>query len=390
MADFVLDTFTEVSNTPLEDHTGETGATWTLHPSFTSYLRVLAASDELAHAATGSGVSTAYYASGVPSGADYDVTMDVLFTGTTSDAGVPGVAGRMSTSANTYYFVRHNRPSDVWQLYKRVAGSATLLGSYSQTLSTGVAYELRLEITDATKKVFIDGVERISSADNAITADGRAGIWWFLSSSSQTEVRADNFVATEEAAAPTIAGDVTQAQTANAAITYQQNPLLIGDVTVVQTANAIMAYQQHLAITGDVTLTQTANAAMVFSSGFSITGSVTVTQAANAVMDYAQHSALIGDVVVSQTANAVMSFSSGAVIIGGVTQTQIANAVTAYQQSQSIIGDVTLTQTANAAMAYQPAVAPGIKQTLNFAVSIVQNEAQGVSITKKLCSEAPV
>jgi len=60
------------------------------------------------------------------------------------------------------------------KLFKRVGGTFTPLGVYDATLATGTI--IKLEITDATKKVFVDGVERISSTDNALTSVGTWGI----------------------------------------------------------------------------------------------------------------------------------------------------------------------------------------------------------------------
>jgi hypothetical protein len=198
---FVSDTFTESSDVALESHTGETGATWTVHSSYTSKLRILAANDELQTKATGTG-STAYYASGTPASAEYDVEQDVVFLSTSSDEVDLGVTGRMSTSANTFYHARHARNSNVWQLYKFVAGSATLLDSYVQALTTSQVYSLKLEIRDAAKKLYVDSVERCSSADDVITATGKAGVRWNFGSANRFNARGDNFVATDVAAAP--------------------------------------------------------------------------------------------------------------------------------------------------------------------------------------------
>lgn len=195
MAVFVNDTFSgEASTVALESHTGETGATWTVHPSYSSNLNVSSSTGTVFCSNTSA--PTGYYTSGVPSGAEYDVQADFVVTDTGAIDNAAGITGRMDTTANTFYMLRYSDPHGAWQLFKAVAGSFTLLGSYSQALSVS-SYTARLEIKDATKKVFIDGVERISSTDNAITDAGRAGTRWFISTNGQTGLRLDNFSATD-------------------------------------------------------------------------------------------------------------------------------------------------------------------------------------------------
>jgi len=195
---FVVDTFIETSgNVVLSSHTGETGATWTLHSSYTGTLQVSDASDNVAQNTGASGIAC-YYASGAPATSEYDVEYDVMYS-SLSSAALEGPAGRISTSANTMYFARYNPSLTRWELYKIVAGSATLLGNYTQTLTTSVNYRCLLQIRSATKKVLIDGVERISSADDAITATGKAGTRWAMQTSNNYNARMDNFYATDVA-----------------------------------------------------------------------------------------------------------------------------------------------------------------------------------------------
>jgi hypothetical protein len=84
-------------------------------------------------------------------------------------------------------------------LFKTVAGVNTSLGTFNEALINGDERTIKLQIRDATKKVFIDGVERISSADNAITAAGRAGVRFSNALAGNMEM--DNFDASDVAAA---------------------------------------------------------------------------------------------------------------------------------------------------------------------------------------------
>lgn len=65
--------------------------------------------------------------------------------------------------------------SVLYYLYKVVAGSYTELGTSSADAPTS-GDTVKLEIKDASKKLFINGVERISSSNNDITAAGKAGL----------------------------------------------------------------------------------------------------------------------------------------------------------------------------------------------------------------------
>lgn len=181
MAVFVQDTFSgESENVDLTAHTGEVGASWTVIFGYPS-CRLSAASGTVYSSGTpGNGA----YASGVPASSEYDVEADV------SDPASTGIAGRTSTTATTFYHARNNGTE--WQLYKFVSGTATLLGSYADSYSG--TKRLKLQIRDAAKKVFVDGVERISSGDNSITDAGRAGIRLIL---NNTVPRIDNFLATD-------------------------------------------------------------------------------------------------------------------------------------------------------------------------------------------------
>lgn len=197
---FVSDTFTDADGTNTVSHTGETGATWTEHPSSSNVNSQAIINNRMRH----QGGTIAFYASGVPATAEYDVEVDVVVF-TTFGVVYYGVSGRADTTADTLYYVSYDVPDGRWGLYKRVAGTQTSLGSYTQALTDGVTYALKLEIRDAAKKVFIDGVERISSADNVITAAGRAGFYGYseASATATTGIHQDNFTATDVSAAAT-------------------------------------------------------------------------------------------------------------------------------------------------------------------------------------------
>jgi hypothetical protein len=191
LATFVDDTFTgEADDTALPAHTGEVGATWT---NLSAGLLVSAAGRVFK---SGGGGSVAI-ASGSPATAEYDVEADIVALTDVSGHSL-GVMGRVVDNSNHYWFDALDGTG--LRLFKRVANSNTQLGSYSTTVDGSYAARLKLELRDGAKKCYEAGVERISSADNALTAAGSAGIRAAGTASSTTGLHLDNFTASDPAA----------------------------------------------------------------------------------------------------------------------------------------------------------------------------------------------
>ncbi len=188
MAIFVLDQFTGANWTALHNRSGAIGASWTRNPSYsgTWYLW-----NNMTHC----GIAGAVYASGVPANADYDVECDyrVYTTG-----GVQSIAGRMSTSSKTMYYVYYSGAENTWVLAKWVSGVVTSLGFYVTGISAGgTVYALKLQMRGTTIKVYIGGVERISVTDSSIVSAGRAGVVSGSANDANIGKHIDNFTATD-------------------------------------------------------------------------------------------------------------------------------------------------------------------------------------------------
>lgn len=184
MATFVQDTFTAANGTNITSRTGEVGATWTNgSPAATFLIQSNRAYPTVA------GNS---YTSGLPATAEYSVECDYYIA---SKTGSSGPAGRINPGANTYYYAYHNNPTNEWLLVKIVTGTITTLGVWVSATTAGQTYNIKLELLNATKKVYIDGIERISSADNAITGAGRAGMRSGAGNTSTTGMHMTNFLA---------------------------------------------------------------------------------------------------------------------------------------------------------------------------------------------------
>lgn len=187
--DFVTDTFTEGSDVLLGAHTGELGATWTVHPSYGNVMNLTASLDRIWPTSNPS----AFTASGTPPSANYTVCADVFAV--TDIAANIGPCGRMDTSANTMYCARYNSGTS-WDLRKVLAGTqSTLDTSTSQLISTGTSKRLCLIMNGTTISMTVQGVEEGSVTDTDITAAGKAGVRSSGGASSTTGYHLDNFSA---------------------------------------------------------------------------------------------------------------------------------------------------------------------------------------------------
>lgn len=190
------DTFTDTANVLLDAHTADSGHIWTKHPLSAAATQSIDINGRLKASAS----DAIYFAGWTPASIEYDVFCDMVILSLVANQTF--ACARMDTAANTFYGARFT--NGTVELQKRVAGTFTLLGSYVSGLTSGT-HPLMLQVRDAAKKVFVDGVERISSTDNAITAAGRVGVRSGASTSDSTGIHIDNLVGADI----TLAGAVT-------------------------------------------------------------------------------------------------------------------------------------------------------------------------------------
>ena len=183
---FTSDTFTDIAGTLLENHTGETGATWTKNPAFTSGSAAITAADRL----RGNGTNGLYYESGVPSAADYDVEADLYVA---SNINLAGLLGRLSTSAATYYLFDYEQSNGQFHLYTVSAGSTLNQTDFTMSLTIGQTYHLRLSLRGSLITCYVNGSPIISITDANITAAGRAGVYFYAADTDTTGYHLDNF-----------------------------------------------------------------------------------------------------------------------------------------------------------------------------------------------------
>ena len=199
MAVFASDTFTDTNGTALGSHTSDVGSGWS--GGDTANLDI---QSNKASPYTGTGPLIGLNAT-TPASNEYDVEVDVQYTGTYHGAATPGVCGRWTLAWSNGTGYRAYIYNSVLYLLRVASGSETTLGSYALSdPGAGVDVALKLEIRDAAKKVYVGGVERISSADNTHTQTGGAG-FALRGTGGGPLWRADNFVATDVAAGGTTA-----------------------------------------------------------------------------------------------------------------------------------------------------------------------------------------
>lgn len=184
MATFVSDTFTAANGTNVTSRSGAIGANWTTGSPAGTFLI------QANHAYPT--VVGNIYASGVPASAEYTIECDYKIVSAT---GSSGPAGRISPGANTYYYTYYDHPSSQWLLLRNVSGVIDTLNVWGSAVTVGQTYQVKLQLLNATKKVFINGVERMSSTDNTITAAGRAGLRSGSANTSTTGKHMTNFLA---------------------------------------------------------------------------------------------------------------------------------------------------------------------------------------------------
>jgi len=193
MATKAQDAFTEASDTYLESHTPDVGTGWVV--SDASEILVNAANDKVTGDADTGSFRHARETTDIGDD-DMDVSLLCFASGTTSRR--IGVCGRIpaETPVNNLYRASLRGSDFLVELEKVVGGVATALGTYTFTGNTAT---LKLEIRTAAKKVYVDGVERISTTDDSLIGNQFAGL--FLRNRPLSVCSGDDFLSESIAAA---------------------------------------------------------------------------------------------------------------------------------------------------------------------------------------------
>ncbi len=196
MAIFLLDTFTDTPGTPLESHVGEIGATWTIHPSNPSASALISDANRVRSNLAGA-AGNLFYASGTPSGgADYYVET-IIRAVSLPGSGYAGVTGRTAPATNDFYFAIYNLGTGDWELWYSAGITANKIGNFTQTLTVGQDYTLRLDMVGSTIRLLVDGVQQISVIDTNVTSAGKAGVIVYGTFSNSTGLQLSSIAAVD-------------------------------------------------------------------------------------------------------------------------------------------------------------------------------------------------
>ncbi|NND71023.1 MAG: tandem-95 repeat protein, partial [Rhodothermales bacterium] len=213
----VRDAFTEVSDTPITAHLPNTGLGWTeVYDSSTAGTdaTINGSLDVLNGGSDENSVGQAYTAGPAPTSVDQTISFTLSSIDTTTGTKPVGVFGRYVDNDNFYYLqvLTNGNAQDSLQLAKMEGGVTTILGTVDVTIAPGDTF--KLEITDATKKIYHNGIQVISSTDNSLTAVGNWGLYFGDFNGIGGHLRStwgiDNFLAEDSASTATATTLITE------------------------------------------------------------------------------------------------------------------------------------------------------------------------------------
>ena len=170
------DKFTEGSDANLVDHTPtDTGTGWTEIERTGARFGKIFAPGTVSANSTENDDRCLYTAQGTYTTADYDVELLLGEFGTITSVQPFIIMGRLTDSSNYYAAIVYEAlaGNDLF-IGKKVAGTWTDLASADTDIA--VTEVLKLELRTVAKKVYLDDVEKLSTADNALTSVGEAGL----------------------------------------------------------------------------------------------------------------------------------------------------------------------------------------------------------------------
>lgn len=185
MANFISDPMNGYLWQNVVDSARSGGAAWNGHPLSFGTFRIF---ENRAYCE----VAGAIYHDTVPPTADYVVTCDYYLK---TDMGTIGVAGRISTSAATYYTAYYAGGQLV--LAKMVAGALSVIDTAAQAWVAG-NHTLSLEMVGTGLGVVWDGATVITAVDASIADAGRAGIRSGSPNDAHIGKHIDNFRASDD------------------------------------------------------------------------------------------------------------------------------------------------------------------------------------------------
>lgn len=171
--DFVNDSFTGADSTVLSSHTGETGATWTQHSSYTTATIMIMNNRAYKDAASGTGM---YYASGTAANVNY--TVECAETDLASVNVSSACVGWVDTASNSMIGIRRQNATTV-EFFKLINATFTSLQTTTVTFTTDLQRVLKLARSGNDVTASLDGVAlgaAVTISDTEVSGVGRVGL----------------------------------------------------------------------------------------------------------------------------------------------------------------------------------------------------------------------
>lgn len=164
------DNFTDTDGVLLQNHTPNTGTAWTRLWGDTGVDAEINSNQCRSDGTLNAGCM--YTADGTYPSADYDITCTMVSM--VEQNSRPIFLLVRNQDQENMYGVRLQNNANGCQLYKKVSGTWTALGSLFTRPANGSV--IKLEIIGTALKFYDDGVEVASATDSDISAAGKAGI----------------------------------------------------------------------------------------------------------------------------------------------------------------------------------------------------------------------
>ena len=154
------------------NHKGDKNAYWSdVPPLTTTGALLITDANRLRYGTSG---DVARLLSAIPWTSEFDINLTCYML---TNLATYCIRFRWDTAGDQYYQIRFASSTNQVKFEKRVSGVTTTLGNSSYTFSANTALTVKVEVRNATKKVFINGVQTFSTTDNVLASIGRVGIF---------------------------------------------------------------------------------------------------------------------------------------------------------------------------------------------------------------------
>lgn len=177
----IKDTFTDTSGALIATHVGEVGATWT-KPVLTYTTRDAVISNAGRLRCSTSGAYSFPVASGQPTSTEYVISGTIFVASiATSPQSRVFVCFRVNPTVGTFYaaeFFCGTTTNISFRLSRCIAngGMVALTADATMAFTASQSFDFRIEVGNAVKILYVNGVERCRTVDNTIPGPGRIGV----------------------------------------------------------------------------------------------------------------------------------------------------------------------------------------------------------------------